>query len=66
MLTSFRNDLTSSEQSDYLDAELCLTQYPATMDLGGSKTYWDEIQYNHITQADWVHFVVSNTKSKLK
>ncbi|KAI4598679.1 hypothetical protein KJ359_002570 [Pestalotiopsis sp. 9143b] len=51
------NDLTSSEQSDYLDAELCLTQYPATMDLGGSKTYWDEIQYNHITQADWVHFV---------
>ncbi|KAK6193398.1 hypothetical protein LQW54_012493 [Pestalotiopsis sp. IQ-011] len=43
--------------SDYLDAELCLTQYPATMNLGGSKTYWDEIQYNHITQADWAHFV---------
>ncbi|ETS75470.1 hypothetical protein PFICI_12414 [Pestalotiopsis fici W106-1] len=51
------NDLTSDEQSDYLAAEVCLTEYAATMDLGGSKTYWDELMYNHITQVDYIHFV---------
>ncbi|KAI4865246.1 Di-copper centre-containing protein [Hypoxylon rubiginosum] len=50
-------DLTSAEKLGYLNADLCLMSTPARSGIAGAKTLWDELQYAHIIQVPYVHFV---------
>ncbi|KAI2619644.1 Di-copper centre-containing protein [Hypoxylon sp. NC1633] len=50
-------NLTSTEKLDYLNADLCLMSTPAKSGIPGAKTRWDELQYAHIVQVPYVHFV---------
>ena len=63
LISQPRSNLTPEEKSSYLHASVCLTQEPAKLGLGSSKTRWDELQYNHINQVSWIHFVVSHSHS---
>ncbi|XXG96412.1 hypothetical protein Hte_002694 [Hypoxylon texense] len=49
--------LTSAEKLGYLDADLCLMSTPARSGITGAKSLWDELQYAHIIQVPYVHFV---------
>jgi tyrosinase len=49
--------LTQAEQTQYIEATLCLMDAPAKADIPGAKTLWDELQYNHIINAHAVHDV---------
>ncbi|OTA99165.1 hypothetical protein M426DRAFT_16734 [Hypoxylon sp. CI-4A] len=51
------NDLTANERLDYVNADLCLMSTPAKSGIDGAKSRWDELQYVHIVQVDYVHFV---------
>ncbi|KAI1456044.1 Di-copper centre-containing protein [Annulohypoxylon moriforme] len=53
---SWRN-LTSTEKSDYIKADLCLMSSPPKAGINGAKNRWDELQYIHIAQTDYVHGV---------
>ncbi len=53
-----RQNLTSTERSDYIAATLCLMNTPAKNNLPGAKSRWDELQYVHIIQSDYIHQVV--------
>ncbi|KAI1378958.1 Di-copper centre-containing protein [Hypoxylon crocopeplum] len=50
-------NLTSTEKVEYLNGELCLMSTPAKNGIVGAKTRWDELQYVHIIQTDYVHGV---------
>ncbi|KAH8894296.1 Di-copper centre-containing protein [Thozetella sp. PMI_491] len=52
-------NLTSTERADYINATLCLMNSPAKVGTKGAKTRWDELQYVHIVQSDYIHFVGS-------
>lgn len=54
-----RTALTSEEKLGYLNADLCLMSTPSKSGIAGAKTLWDELQYAHIIQVPYVHFVVS-------
>ncbi|SPO06431.1 uncharacterized protein DNG_09121 [Cephalotrichum gorgonifer] len=49
--------LSDSEKLAYIDAELCLMNKPATLDLPGARTRFDEFQAVHQLQAYSTHFV---------
>ncbi|KAI1076040.1 Di-copper centre-containing protein [Whalleya microplaca] len=50
-------NLTSTEKSDYIHADLCLMSAPPKNGLPGAQSRWDELQYVHITQASYIHGV---------
>ncbi|KAI1413349.1 Di-copper centre-containing protein [Hypoxylon sp. FL1857] len=50
-------NLTSTEKIEYLNADLCLISSPPKSGLPGAKNRWDELQYVHIAQTDYVHGV---------
>ncbi|KAI1385121.1 Di-copper centre-containing protein [Hypoxylon trugodes] len=50
-------DLTSTEKLEYIKGDLCLMSTPAKAGIHGAKTRWDELQYAHIVQVSYVHFV---------
>jgi len=49
--------MTNSEKSSYIRAAICLTRRPAKHGIAGARTLWDELQYIHIYQATYIHFV---------
>lgn len=50
------SQLTSEEQSGYLNATLCLMSLPATLGIDArAETRWDELQWTHILQTNWMH-----------
>jgi len=57
-LQFYRTALTADEKASYIDATLCLQRSPAKSGIKGAQTRWDELQYAHIVQADYIHFVV--------
>ncbi|KAI1097179.1 Di-copper centre-containing protein [Jackrogersella minutella] len=50
-------NLTSEEKLDYLNADVCLMSSPPKSGIAGAKNRWDELQYIHIVQTDYVHGV---------
>ncbi|KAI5918894.1 Di-copper centre-containing protein [Camillea tinctor] len=50
-------DLTPKEKSDYIKGDLCLMSLPASSGIEGALTRWDELQYAHIAQSDYIHGV---------
>ncbi|KAI1087408.1 Di-copper centre-containing protein [Rostrohypoxylon terebratum] len=50
-------NLTSTEKSDYIKADLCVMSSPPKSGIKGAKNRWDELQYIHIAQTDYVHGV---------
>ncbi|KAI0116207.1 Di-copper centre-containing protein [Hypoxylon sp. NC0597] len=52
-----RTNLTSTEKLKYLNADLCLISSPPKTGLPGAKNRWDELQYVHIAQTNYVHGV---------
>jgi tyrosinase len=49
--------LTNAEKSAYIDGELCLMSTPANSGVPGALSRWDELQYAHLSQADYIHGV---------
>ncbi|KAH7305522.1 hypothetical protein B0I35DRAFT_443939 [Stachybotrys elegans] len=49
--------LTSAERTAYINAELCLMEAPTRLNVAGSKTLWDDLQWAHILQANVMHDV---------
>ncbi|KAI1859674.1 uncharacterized protein JN550_011869 [Neoarthrinium moseri] len=49
--------LTSKERSAYIDAELCLMAAPSQLNIPGTETRWDDLHWNHIVQANFIHDV---------
>ncbi|RYP81275.1 hypothetical protein DL770_005941 [Monosporascus sp. CRB-9-2] len=49
--------LTPTEKSEYIDGELCLMSTPAKSGVPGAISRWDELQYAHIAQSDYIHGV---------
>lgn len=47
--------LTDDEKTGYLEAEVCLMSQPATLNFPNAQNVWDELQYVHILQTNWVH-----------
>lgn len=54
-----RHTLGNDEKLEYINAELCLMETPARLDLPAAKTRFDELQAIHQLQAYATHFVVS-------
>jgi tyrosinase len=54
---TLRHKLTNAEKKAYLDAELCLMNTPAELDLRGARTVFDELQSIHVNIAQIAHFV---------
>lgn len=54
-----RRNLTDTEQKAYIDAELCLMNSPAQLDVPGVQSRWDDLQWVHIVQSNWMHDDVS-------
>ncbi|KAI1338963.1 Di-copper centre-containing protein [Xylariaceae sp. FL0016] len=50
-------NLTDTEKRDYLNADLCLMEAPAQSGIKGARSRWDELQYSHIAQSDYIHGV---------
>lgn len=61
---SRRGQLTSDEQSAYVDAELCLMAAPSQLDVEGTQTRWDDLHWNHIVQTNFIHDVVGQYRKK--
>jgi len=51
--------LTTDEKADYIKAELCLMERPATLGMRGTRNRFEELQWIHQIQAGIVHGVVS-------
>ncbi|KAI8627160.1 Di-copper centre-containing protein [Xylariaceae sp. FL1651] len=49
--------LNDKEKQDYINADLCLMSAPPQSGIKGAKSRWDELQYSHIAQSDYIHFV---------
>jgi tyrosinase len=49
--------LTNAEKTSYINGELCLMSTPASSGIPGAVTRWDELQYAHLSQADYIHGV---------
>ncbi|KAI0470098.1 amino acid transporter [Xylariaceae sp. FL0804] len=50
-------NLTATEKSDYIQADLCLMSLPSTSGVEGAVTRWDDLQWPHIIQTITVHNV---------
>ncbi|ORY61288.1 amino acid transporter [Pseudomassariella vexata] len=49
--------LKPQEKSDYIKAELCLMSSPPKLNIPGAQNRWDELQWNHVIQTNFVHDV---------
>ncbi|KAI0014819.1 Di-copper centre-containing protein [Xylariomycetidae sp. FL0641] len=49
--------LTEQEKHDYLQADLCLMATPPKSGIKGAQSRWDELQYAHVSQVDYIHGV---------
>lgn len=49
--------LTDTEKADYIQAEKCLLESPAKAGIEGAQTRWDEVQWVHLVQSNFVHGV---------
>lgn len=58
-----RTALTDDEKADYIKADLCLMEAPAKGNIPGAVTRWDELQYAHAAQADYIHGVVTTSQN---
>lgn len=58
--------LTSDEKTSYINADLCLMALPSTSGIPGAVSRWDDLQWPHVVQTNWVHGVVSRSDSKSK
>lgn len=59
---TFRSALTDGEKTSYISSTLCLmdaAQAPAKTGYAGSTTVWEELQAAHVSQAQFIHSVVS-------
>ena len=63
MTKNHRNNMTTTEKSAYIDAELCLMSRPAQAGITGAQNRWDELDWAHITQSNVIHNVVRQTSS---
>lgn len=57
-----RSALTDGEKTSYISSTLCLmdaAQAPAKTGYAGSTTVWEELQAAHVSQAQFIHSVVS-------
>ncbi|KAI1427740.1 Di-copper centre-containing protein [Xylaria sp. FL1777] len=50
-------DLTNTEKEAYINADLCLMETPPISGVSGAESVWDELQYTHAAQADYIHNV---------
>ncbi|KAI1503635.1 Di-copper centre-containing protein [Biscogniauxia marginata] len=50
-------DLTTMEKLDDINGDLCLMSLPASSGIKGAFSRWDELQYAHIAQSDYIHGV---------
>ncbi|KAJ3565331.1 hypothetical protein NPX13_g7549 [Xylaria arbuscula] len=50
-------DLTAAEKEAYIDADLCLMSTAPIAGVPGAESVWDELQYTHAAQADYIHNV---------
>ncbi|KAI1338254.1 Di-copper centre-containing protein [Xylariaceae sp. FL0016] len=50
-------DLTSEEKLAYINADLCLMAAPPSAGVPGATSRWDELQYSHAAQSDYIHGV---------
>ncbi|KAI0973839.1 Di-copper centre-containing protein [Xylaria arbuscula] len=50
-------DLTSTEKAAYIEAELCLMAAPPIAGVPGAENIWDELQFTHAQQVDYIHHV---------
>ena len=57
-LSNDRTALKPDEKASYINATLCLQNAPAKGQIKGAQTRWDELQYAHIVQADYIHGTV--------
>ncbi|KAI1335914.1 amino acid transporter [Xylariaceae sp. FL0016] len=51
------SELTETEKSDYIQADLCLMALPSTSGIEGAVTRWDDLQWPHVVQTITVHNV---------
>ncbi|KAF2167248.1 hypothetical protein M409DRAFT_22675 [Zasmidium cellare ATCC 36951] len=50
-------NLSNEEKQAYIQADKCLQNTPAQYGIPGARTVWDELQYVHIRQANFIHGV---------
>ncbi|KAI0470072.1 amino acid transporter [Xylariaceae sp. FL0804] len=50
-------NLTATEKSDYINADLCLMNAPSQLGIEGAISRWDDLQWPHVYQTVWVHNV---------
>lgn len=60
-----RFNLSNEEKQAYIAAEKCLQSAPAAYGIPGARTIWDELQYVHIRQANFIHGVVSHVNPRM-
>lgn len=58
VLIPYRHMLSPDEKKNYINAELCLMNLPAKLDLPGVRTRFDDFQAAHQNQAYMTHSVV--------
>ncbi|KAH8734384.1 amino acid transporter [Ilyonectria robusta] len=51
------NNMTTTEKTAYIDAELCLMARPAQAGIEGAQNRWDELDWAHIVQSNIIHNV---------
>ncbi|SMR48891.1 unnamed protein product [Zymoseptoria tritici ST99CH_3D1] len=51
------SSLSSDEKLAYINADKCLMNTPAQHGIPGAVSVWDEIQYAHIRNMNWIHGV---------
>ncbi|KAI0190321.1 Di-copper centre-containing protein [Astrocystis sublimbata] len=52
-----REALTLNEKQAYIEGELCLMKAPPLTKIPGAMNIWDELQYTHTAQSDYIHTV---------
>ncbi|KAF7536038.1 hypothetical protein G7054_g4904 [Neopestalotiopsis clavispora] len=50
-------NLTSEEKTDYINADLCLIDAPSQTGFEGAVSRWDDLQWPHVHQTNYVHGV---------
>jgi hypothetical protein len=62
----YRAMLTDDEKSAYIAADLCLMAAPSQLGAEGAESRWDDLQWNHIRQSNFIHVSVCNLFPYLK
>lgn len=52
-----RHTLRDLEKGDFLGAVKCLMTSPPKVGIEGAESIWDELQYCHVAQANYIHYV---------